>query len=152
MDRVFEARSHRRPKRGQVKTYVTRYKSPERRKLVEHDDDDCPACQMLSPTSPDGSILYVELESEDGAHKAIRRVVKSTAGAGVYVSSTEVMAVAKDSPIMRCTLVTAEEVDAEIERIRRKPGAVVHDDAKEPESDSFAQLAKNLPEPTPTEQ
>lgn len=111
-----------------MKTYMTRYKSPETRKLVEHEADDCPACQMLSPTSPDGSILYVELESEDGTHKAIRRVVKSTVEAGMHVSPSEVVVAGKASPIMRCTLLTAEEVDAEIESLRRKPGAVVHDE------------------------
>lgn len=55
-----------------MKTFVSRYGSPDTRLEVEHEEDECAAC-VAAGGVPDGSVIFMVVEYADGAEE-IRRI------------------------------------------------------------------------------
>lgn len=85
------------------KSWITRYGSPETRVQVEHDEDDCPACEAAEHLKAD-EILFVQIESEDGSIE-IRRVRAFLSG------------FFRRSLVLNCRVVSREQADEEIARV-----------------------------------
>jgi len=99
------------------RTWVTKYGYPETRELVEHDDDECAACQVAGPLA-DGDVIYVEVEQPDGS-TIVRRVEGRGRVRGFFARLPFSIGWVRDeTPIVECRIVSREQVDREIAEAR----------------------------------
>jgi hypothetical protein len=99
-----------------VRSHVTRYGSPDTRKVLEHDETDCAACKAAGGMA-EGDVIYVVVEYPDGREE-IRRIEglgPAKAGLTFVPEYASVAWSSKDAPFVNgCRAVTREEADAEI--------------------------------------
>jgi hypothetical protein len=81
-----------------IETYVSRYGSPETRRLVRHEEDECAACKFIGGVT-EGGVVFVIVERSKG-EPMIRRI--------------EGLASIADMCMNGCEEVTREEADREI--------------------------------------
>jgi hypothetical protein len=106
-----------------MKSFVTKYKYPETRKEIEHDEDDCPACMAVGPGSGEypGGVWFV-LQESDGK-TSLRRVERVVLEPGLHASKEYqfVGIVSERTYATVCKEVTFEEADEELRRCGWSP-------------------------------
>jgi hypothetical protein len=87
-----------------MKTWVTRYGSPETRMEVEHEDGECPAC-VVAGSLEGGDVLFVEVEVHGDADRRLGvTVVRRVEGVGQLLGIS----------CVSCRIVSRQDADAEI--------------------------------------
>ena len=111
-----------------TRTWVTKYGYPETRSQVEHEEDECAACQAVGGLD-DGQVCYVEVERPDGT-VVVRRLEGTGRVKGFFARLPFVVGwTADERRAVACRTVSREEADRELAEARAR--GWIHEDASD---------------------
>ena len=97
------------------RSFVTRYGSPDTKRLVEHEENECAACKVVGGM-PEKKVIFMIVQPSDSDEEEIRRIEGlGPLEPGAYVSPSFVAVLTEQVPFANeCRAVSRREVEDEL--------------------------------------